>query len=108
IMICARRAKGKAAAAAAAIESQYKPRHFRRATMDEGMYAQRAVDAMHDRCPALQMRKAGIPHQRAIAEYPEILHVSQLWPCSFPWSGKARRPRHGRNWARRLPGRFRR
>ena len=61
-----------AAAGAAAVEPEHQARLFRRAAMDEGIDAERAVFANQPRRDPFDEFEAGAPHQRAIAEHPEV------------------------------------
>ena len=66
---------GDAAAIAAAVEAEHQPGLFRRAAMDEGIDAERAVGADQPGMAALKGVEARPPHQRAVAEDPEIAAI---------------------------------
>ena len=57
---------------AAVIESEHQARAFRGAAMHEGIDAERAMGADQPRLHAFDKVEARPPHQRAIAEHPEI------------------------------------
>ena len=63
---------GDAAAGAAEVEAEHEAGPLGRAAMDEGVHAQPPVQAGQSRRDAFQMRESGPPHQRAVAEYPEV------------------------------------
>ena len=63
---------GDAAAIAAAIETEHQTGLFRRAAVNEGIHAQRAVGADQARLAAFQNIEPRTPHQRSIAENPEF------------------------------------
>ena len=63
---------GDAAAIAAAVKAEHQAGLFRRAAMDEGIDAKGAVGADQSRIAALEEFEIRPPHQRAIAENPEI------------------------------------
>ena len=63
---------GDAAAHAAAIEPEHQAGPLRRTAMNEGIDAKRPVQADEPGRNPLDEGKARTPHQRAIAEYPEI------------------------------------
>ena len=65
-------AERDAAAGAAAVEAEHEARLFRRAAMDEGIDAERAMFADQPRRNLLDEFEARPPHQRAIAEDPEV------------------------------------
>src|SRR5712691_31567 len=54
------------------IETQYKSGLLRRAAMNMGEDAERAMRAQEARRPPLKMVEARPPHQRAITEHPQI------------------------------------
>src|SRR4030095_5780113 len=58
---------------AAAIEAEHQTGFRRRAAIVRGLHAEGTVIAAHQRGMALQEREAGIPHQRAVGEDPEVL-----------------------------------
>ena len=64
---------GDAAAAAAAIEAEHEPGLFRCAAMDEGVDAQRPMQANDPGWDPFQMLETRPPHQRAVAEHPKII-----------------------------------
>ncbi|MDA9455816.1 hypothetical protein XI00_16525 [Bradyrhizobium sp. CCBAU 21359] len=64
--------EGDAAAGAAAVEPEHQARLLRRAAMDEGIDAERPVLADQPRRDALLEVEARSPHQRAVAEHPEV------------------------------------
>ena len=64
--------KGDAAAHSAAVEPQHQAGPLRRAAMDKRIDAQRPVQADEPRRHAFDEVEARIPHQRAVAEDPEI------------------------------------
>ncbi len=70
--VAARDLEGDALAGAAAIEPQHQPRPLRRAAMDMREDAQRAVIAVHPGERAVDEVEARPPHQRPVAEHPEI------------------------------------
>ena len=61
-----------AAAGAAAVEAEHKAGLFRRAAMHEGVDAERAMFADQPCRDLLDELEARPPHQRAIAEHPEV------------------------------------
>src|ERR1700754_596076 len=61
-----------AAAGAAAVEAEHQARAFGRAAMDKRIDAERAVFADQPRRHLLDELKARPPHQRAVAEHPEV------------------------------------
>lgn len=66
-------AVGDPAAGSAAVEPKNEPRLFRRAAMDERIDAQGAMQPGEAGRYALAIGKSRPPHQRAIAENPEVL-----------------------------------
>ena len=64
--------EGDAAAGAAAVEPEHEAGLFRRAAMVEGIDAERAMLADQPRRDLLDERKTRPPHQRAIAEHPQV------------------------------------
>ena len=85
--------KGDAAAHAAAVEPQHQAGPLRRAAMDERIDAQRPVQADQPRRHAFDEVEARTPHQRAVAEDPEVfgvVPVQQFLHCL--WSPTARAP----------------
>ena len=64
--------KRDAAAGAAAVEPEHQAGLFRRSAMDEGIDAERAVLADQPRRNLLDELEARPPHQRAVAEHPEV------------------------------------
>ena len=65
-------AEGDAAAGAAAVEPQHQARLLRRAAMHEGIDAERAVLADQPGRDAFLEFEARPPHQRSVAEHPEV------------------------------------
>jgi len=61
-----------AAAGAAAVEAEHQSRLLRRAAVVEGIDAERAVLADQPRRHLLDEVEARPPHQRAIAEHPQV------------------------------------
>ena len=90
-----RDAIGDAAAIAAAVETEHQAGLFRRAAMHEGIDAKRAVRADQPRVPPLQEVEAGPPHQRAIAEHPEVL--AAVLDRAFHGGWRVTGARFGRN-----------
>ena len=85
--------KGDAAAHAAAVEPEHQARPLRRAAMDERIDAQRPVQADEPRRHAFDEVEAGTPHQRAIAEDPEVFGVMPVGQFLHRlWSPTARAP----------------
>ncbi len=70
--------KGNAAAHAAAVETEHQTGPFRGAAMHEGIDAQRPVQPDEARRHAFSKVEARIPHQRPIAEDPEIPGVEPV------------------------------
>ena len=67
-----RHTKGDTAAGAATVEAKYQPRSFRRAAVHEGIDAERAVGADEPCLDPFDKIETRPPHQRAIAEHPEV------------------------------------
>src|SRR6266487_4683837 len=61
-----------AAAGAAAVEPEHEARLLRRAAMDEGIDAERAVFADQPRWSPFDEFEARAPHQGAVTEHPEV------------------------------------
>src|SRR5229473_8367729 len=61
-----------AAAGAAAVQSEHEAGLFRCSPMHEGVDAKRAMLAYQPRRNLLEERKARPPHQRTIAEHPQV------------------------------------
>ena len=64
--------EGDAAAGAAAVEAEHEAGLFRRSAMVEGIDAQRAVLADQPRGDLFDVLETRPPHQRTVAEHPEI------------------------------------
>ena len=69
--------EGDAPACAAAVEPEHEPRPIRRTAMDVRIDAQRAVIAAHRRERPFLEVESRPPHQRAIAEHPQIATISR-------------------------------
>jgi hypothetical protein len=63
----------EAIAGATAVQPQHEARRSRRATVNVRIYAKRPMVAPHESRQALDTRKARVPQERAIGEYPKIL-----------------------------------
>lgn len=74
---------------AAAIEAKHEARFFRGAPVDMGEDAKRSMITADESRLALFKFKAGTPHQRPIAEYPEIPFFAHFSPISSPDSCKS-------------------
>src|SRR5262249_13022464 len=71
---------GDAAAHAAVIETENEPRPLRRAAVDEGIDAERAVGADQAGGNTFQVLETRPPDERAIGEHPKIfLGVIEAW-----------------------------
>src|ERR1700761_5051761 len=67
-----RHAKSRAMASAAAIKAEDEARLFRRAAMYPRIDAEGAPPAAHQAILTLEIRKPRPPHERAVAEDPEV------------------------------------
>ena len=63
---------GDAATGSTAVEAEHETRPLRRPAVDEGIDAERPMRTDEPRLDALDKRKVGPPHQRAICEHPEV------------------------------------
>jgi len=86
-----RHAKRHAQARSAAIEPQYEAGPFRRAAVNVREHAERAVIAVDAGHVAFEERETRPPHQRAVAEHPEIArfaaHPDRDRPARVPLDG---------------------
>ena len=78
VAVAAGDAEGDALTGAAMVKPKDKAGTLRRAAMDMGEDAQRAVIAMHPGQRAVDEVEARPPHQRAIAKHPEIVVAFRL------------------------------
>jgi hypothetical protein len=74
-----------AAAGAAAVEPEHQAGFFRRPAMIERINAERAVLADQPRRDLLEELEARPPHQRAIAEHPEVAFGRFRFGQGFRW-----------------------
>ena len=96
--------EGHAGAGAAAVEAEHEPGFFGRAAIDVGVDAQGPAPAAHGRPRAGRVGESRPPHQRAVAEHPEVAVRRALdrrrrddAPAAFGLRrrGLSRRRRHG-------------
>src|ERR1700736_2109622 len=90
--------KRDAAAGASAVEAEHEAGLFRRPPMHEGIDAERAMLADQPRRDLLDELEARPPHQRAIAEHPQVAFGQFRFGQDFRWhrahgyqNGKAKR-----------------
>ena len=77
--------EGDAAAGAAAVEPEHEAGLFRRAAMVERIDAERAMLADQPRRNLFDEVEARPPHQRAIAEHPEVVFGQFRFEAGFGW-----------------------
>src|SRR5665213_1191490 len=80
---------GNTAAIAAAVKAEHEARPLRRAAVNEGIDAKRAVRADEPRVAPLEEVETRPPHQRPIAEHPQVAAV--LIAFSGHWRGEGNR-----------------
>lgn len=77
------------------VETEHEPRPLGRPAVDERVDAERPMRADEARLEALDERKVGPPHQRAIGKHPEVFRRVQgirVHGCDIEESAIVRKP----------------